>query len=413
MNHWLFLIPAAVFIVFWYERWVRNLNLNQLTTYLPLGAEGIYDANRYAQAQSYSTENGKLAKWSSIVTLISTLLMVWFGAYTLDSWIKERVSNDTLVILIFFTALSIGSTLISIPFDLWHTFVIEKKFGFNTTTIFTFVKDLFANTLVSLITSLLMIWIIWLAFCFTGRWFWIAATIGMVAFSVFMSTFYTTLVVPLFNKLTPIPDGDLKNAIQKYCNEVKFPVSNVYIMDGSKRSTKANAYFSGLGKKKDIVLFDTLISNYTVQQVISVLAHEVGHYKKNHIFWGLVLEAAYYTGLFYLLSYVLNDIEPSKALGVRDGFNFHLNLFAFAIVIKPLSILYGIISNFVSRMAEYQADAYSATTNFAEPMIETLKKLSSDSLSNLTPHWLYVMTYYSHPPVLKRLRALEKYKLTK
>lgn len=407
LSIWTLLLPLSIFGMFFLRRWISDLNA-KLFTVVPEGAGEIYDNDRYQTSQSYAYTNYKFSKWASLFGLVVNSVLIWFGVYAIDCWVKEKVSIDALVAIVFFGILTIGKSLIEWGFGLWSTFVIERQYGFNKTSVFTAIKDLFASTCVELVINSLLVWIVYLAYVFTGDLFWIAATLGLVGFSVFMSMFYTTLIVPLFNKLSPIPDGELKTAIQEYATKVGFDLKNIFIVDGSKRSTKANAYFSGLGKKKDIVLYDTLVDNYTTNQVVAVLAHEVGHYKYKHIMWGVVLEALYYGVVFYLLASVLNSNLPSLALGVRDGVNFHINLYAFLIVLAPITFLFGVVNNFCSRWMEYQADNYAKKTWNKDDMISALKKLSGDSLSNLNPHWLYVLSYYSHPPVLKRLAALNK-----
>ena len=300
------------------------------------------------------------------------------------------------------------SDLLSTPFDLWDTFKIEEKYGFNKTTPKTFLFDKLKGWLLMIIIGGgILLLITWL-YNVTGRYFWLMAWGAITLFSLIMNMFYSNLIVPLFNKQTPLEEGALRNAIESFASKVGYDLKNIYVIDGSKRSSKANAYFTGLGPKKRIVLYDTLINDLTTEEIVAVLAHEIGHYKKKHSLSGMILGIIQTGIMLYLFSLFVAIPELSQALGGETA-SFHIGLIAFAILYTPLSMLLGIFTNLFSRKNEYQADAYAAEHYGAEPLISGLKKLSKNSLSNLTPHPLYVFFYYSHPPLLQRMRKMEEH----
>ena len=311
-----------------------------------------------------------------------------------------------MITLIFFGIISIGSDLISIPFSLYKTFVIEEEFGFNKTNKKTFFLDKLKGLLMTIFLGGAILALITWFYEFTGSYFWLYAWGLITLFSLFMNMFYSKLIVPLFNKQTPLKEGELKNAIAKYTNSVGFKVDNIFVINGSKRSTKANAYFSGFGNQKRITLYDTLINDLSTEEIIAVLAHEVGHYKKKHIIFNLTASVMLTGFTLFLLSLFINTPIFSLALGVSIP-SFHIGLITFGILYSPVSQITGMFMNFMSRKFEYQADNYAKKTVASEPLISSLKKLSKNSLSNLTPHFLYVFIHYSHPTLLKRIKNLK------
>jgi STE24 endopeptidase len=308
--------------------------------------------------------------------------------------------------LAFFGILYLSADLLSIPLQWYSTFVLEERFGFNKTTTATFWTDKLKGYLLALvlggpIVSLLLYLIVSL-----GPGFWIYFLIVISGFSLFINIFYTSLILPLFNKLTPLPDGELKMAIQSYSRNVAFPLSNIFVIDGSKRSSKSNAFFSGLGKKKKIVLYDTLIKNHSTEELVSILAHEVGHYKKKHVIQNYILSILQSALMLFLLSKMITNEQLSLALGGTD-LSIHLNLLAFGMLYTPVSKLLGVFHNILSRKNEYEADAYAAETASGTALVSALKNLSLDNLSNLWPHKWFVFFHYSHPPLVQRLRAIQ------
>jgi STE24 endopeptidase len=308
---------------------------------------------------------------------------------------------------VFFAILMIASDILSLPFSLYSIFVIEEKFGFNKTTIKTFILDKIKGALVAAILGGVVLSLFVWFYSFTGELFWFWSWLLFVAIMLLMTMFYASVFVPLFNKLTPLPEGELRTEIEQYCTKVGFKLDNLFVMDGSKRSTKANAFFSGLGAKKRIVLFDTLVDNYTKEEITAVLAHEVGHYKKKHTLTSLILSALQVGVMLFLFSLVISSKQIPLALGIQEP-SFHIGFLVFSILYTPLSMLTGVLMNMVSRKNEYEADNYAKTTYNHNPLILALKKLSGDSLSNLTPHPINVFVNYSHPTLLQRIRSLNK-----
>lgn len=390
------------------ERWLDHINMKHSVPELPEELQGIYDEKEYARSQQYKRDNTRFSFLSgsfSLLLMLSVILTGFFGI--LDSYLGARVESYYLLVLLFFGILGFASDLLSIPFDLWDTFKIEEKYGFNKTTPKLFVFDKLKGWLLSLIIGggllLLITWI----YSITGSYFWLLVWGVITLFSLLMNLFYSNLIVPLFNKQTPLEEGELRNAIEKFAKEVGYKLNNIYVIDGSKRSTKANAYFTGFGPKKRVVLYDTLIKEMETDEIVAVLAHEIGHYKYKHTLKGL-LSGIIQTGvMLYLFSLFIKLHEFAIALGADDA-SFHIGLIAFAIIYSPLSMIIGLVSSAVSRRNEYQADAYAVEHTGSDSLISALKKLSKNNLSNLTPHPTYVFFHYSHPPLLQRIKAMKQ-----
>ncbi len=401
----LLIIVAADFAL---ERVLEYLNNRSARQTIPEELQGVYDEEQYAKSQAYRKATGRfgiLSSSLSFVVLFAALYFGWFGR--LDAIVRSFSPFDLLSTLIFFAILYIAIDLISVPFSIYGTFVIEEKFGFNKTTPKTFITDKLKGYLLSIIIGgPLLIALVYLIAAM-GKEFWIYFWMVITAFMLFMNIFYTSWILPLFNKLQPLESGELKERIEAFSQKVKFPLRNIFVMDGSKRSSKGNAFFSGLGRKKKVVLFDTLVEKHTVEELTAVFAHEVGHYKKKHIVTSTVIGVLQTGLMLFLLSRMLFTSEVSYAMGGEVS-TIHLNILAFGILYTPLSRILGILMNIVSRKFEYQADAYAADTYKAQPLISALKKMSSDHLSNLTPHPAYVFVHYSHPPLLQRVRAMAK-----
>jgi STE24 endopeptidase len=334
-------------------------------------------------------------------------LLVTGGFGWLDSWLREYYSNPMVIGLAFFGILFIVSDVLGLPFQLYGTFVIEQKFGFNKMTVRTFIFDKLKSYLLTIVIggglSLLFFWLVNLL----GQSFWLYFWAIAAVLILIINMFYTSLILPLFNKLTPLEDGALKQAIQEYAKKVSFPLDNIFVIDGSKRSSKANAFFSGLGKKKKIVLYDTLINNHSTEELVAVLAHEVGHFKKKHIVQSLIISVLQTGLILFVLSQFVFSSQLSLALGGTVP-AIHLNLLAFGILFSPISHILGLAMNVLSRKNEFEADHFAKTTYEGKPLVEALKKLSVNNLSNLLPHPWYVFFHYSHPPLLQRLEALER-----
>lgn len=381
-------------------------HLNQKSSELspdPLVAY-LYNPSEQQRSISYGYEKNQLGLFSGAVStgaMVLALAFGWFAA--LDNVISERVESSLLVSLLFIGALSVIGWLISLPFAIKSTFGIEAKYGFNKATPKTFITDIFKGTLVGVsIGGALLAAVIWLYERFEDR-FWLYAWLLVAGFSIFMFMFGTKLILPLFNKLTPLEDGKLKEDIGKYCQSQGYSLKNLFVMDGSKRSTKANAFFSGMGKSKTIVLFDTLIEKLTKDEIVAVLAHEIGHYKRKHTLAMFIVSNLQTLAIFGLLGWALQYPEFSKTLGAEEG-KFHLSALAFFLLLIPLQILLGLLNNSLSRRNEFDADTFAARTYNQASMRSALSKISTDSLANLNPHPLYVAFNYTHPPLVQRLK---------
>ena len=402
------ILIAILLIKFTIDSVLNHLNAKHFYDTIPNEVSDVYEINEYQQSQSYKKTNHNFSKITSLFSLITTLLFFFFNGFSIVDNIARGFSNNTIVItLIFYGIIIIGSDIISIPFSLYKTFVIEEKFGFNKATKKIFFLDKIKGLLMTSILGGSILSIITWFYEFTGNYFWIYSWLLITAFSVFLNMFYSKLIVPLFNKQTILEEGELKNEIIKYVNSVGFKAHDIYVLNGSKRSTKANAYFSGFGNQKRITLYDTLINDLDNDEIVSVLAHEVGHYKRKHILYNLASSIILTGFALFILSLFIKSPILSLALGVSIP-SFHIGLIAFGILYSPVSQILGVFMNYMSRKFEYQADNYAKNTFSASPLISSLKKLSKNSLSNLTPHYLYVFFHFSHPTLIDRIKNLNK-----
>ncbi len=409
-NTVFYLIVSIIVIEFLWDRFLLYLNTTKWSEEVPAELEGIYDKEKYAKQQRYSRVNHKFGWITGGFNLLLISAMFFVGGFAIvDQWISTFTEHVIIKPLLFFAVIGLASTLINIPFSIYSTFVIEERFGFNKTTPKVFFGDLIKSMLLgAVIGGGVMALVIWF-YVSAGEYFWLYAWGLVTVFMLFITMFYTSLLLPLFNKQTPLEDGDLKKAIQDFCKKVNFKLDNVYIMDGSKRSTKANAFFSGLGSKKRIVLYDTLVNDLENDEIVGVLAHEIGHYKKKHTLWGMISGIIQTGVMLYVFSIFVDSPVLSKALGVTEP-SFHIGLIAFGILYSPISGITGLVSTLLSRKNEYEADAFAAENHNAESLITALKTISVNALSNLTPHQWYVFFHYSHPPLLQRINALRKVK---
>jgi STE24 endopeptidase len=388
------------------ERGLSYLNCRSISTQLPDEVKGIYSEEKYQKSQEYKRANCRfeLVTASLQVVILLGLLMGGGFAFT-DGLVRGRVQGELLVSLLFFALLFFASEILFLPFALYHTFVLEERFGFNKTTRLTFITDKLKGWLLSvLLGGPLLAAVIWF-YQVTQSNFWIYTWLLMSGFTIFLTMFYSTLIVPLFNKQTPLEQGELRDAIEAFSTKAGFQLDNVFVIDGSRRSTKANAYFAGLGAKKRIVLYDTLIKDLEVEELVAVLAHEIGHYKKKHTIKGIIAALCQTGIMLYILSLFIANPVLSAALGAGIH-SFHLALISFALLYSPLSTVMGLFMNSFSRKNEYEADRFAAHHFNAAALASALKKLSVGNLSNLSPHPAYVFFHYSHPPLLNRLRAL-------
>ena len=398
------ILPVTGFII---ERYLDYLNSLMWSDILPERLKGICDEEAYKKTQLYQKDNNRLSTWSSVLNLAVILIMIIAGGFALvDNLARSLSANLVIIALAFFGIIGFVSDIINIPFGYYDTFVIEKKYGFNTTTLGTFITDHIKSWFIALIVGVPVLGLITWFYYKTGKNFWLYAWGLITVFSVFINLFYSELIVPLFNKQVPLPDGSLRNQIETFSQKTGFKLRNIYVIDGSKRSTKANAYFSGFGPKKRIVLYDTLQKELSEEEIVAVLAHEIGHYKKKHVLLNLIF-SVFTTGLMlFLLSVVVNNPSLSKALGSENA-SFHMGLIVFGILYSPLSLIIGLLTNWVSRKNEFAADKYVKEKFKPELLATALIKLSVKNLSNMMPHPAYVFFHYSHPPLLDRLKKLE------
>jgi STE24 endopeptidase len=398
------IIPATGFII---ERYLDHLNDSMWSDTLPEKLKGICDEEEYRKTQLYQKDNNSLSFWSSSFNLLVVLIMIIAGGFAMvDSLARTFSINMVIISLIFFGIIGFVSDLINIPFSCYDIFVIEKKYGFNTMTIRTFITDHIKSWFIALLIGIPVFGLITWFYYKTGENFWLYAWGLITVFSVFINFFYSELIVPLFNKQIPLQEGSLRTQIESFAQKTGFKLKNIYIIDGSKRSTKANAYFSGFGPKKRIVLYDTLQKELTEEEIVAVLAHEIGHYKKKHVLLTLLFSVILTGFMLFLFSLVVNSPLLSMAMG-SDNTSFHLGLIVFGILYSPLSLLIGLLFNYISRKNEYAADRFVKENFRPEVLVEALKKLSVKNLSNMMPHPAYVFFHYSHPPLLSRLEKLE------
>ncbi|QZT37670.1 M48 family metallopeptidase [Halosquirtibacter xylanolyticus] len=393
---------------FLFNTLLTYLNNRNRGASLPDSLKDIYEIQEYEKSQAYGKANAKLSMISSSLSFLITFTIIatrMFGS--LDLWLGEYTDNPIWHALLFFGILGIASTIIDIPFSYYSTFVIEERYGFNRSTLKTFVTDLIKSLVVGGVIGGILLALIVKSYLVLGSHFFLIAFAIVAGFSLFMLLFYSSIIVPLFNKQTPLEDGELKNKIMGFAGQVDFPIKEIYVIDGSKRSAKANAYFTGLGKMKRIVLYDTLIDQLDSDEILAVLAHEVGHAKKRHVIQSMFLSLTQTFIIFYLLSLALEQPATSYVMG-SDKPTFELGLLFFSFVLTPITEITSIVMSIFSRKNEYQADDFAKQHGLKEGLIGGLKKLTKNSLANLTPHPFVVKCSYSHPTLSQRIDHLNQ-----
>ncbi len=405
-NTILFLIAAIATLSYLFDQLLDYINLKAQRNDIPDEIASFYDRSKYIRSLEYHKELTRFSFITAAFSFILSIAMLLGGGFGwLDGVLRSHLHNDIPLALVFFGSLMLVSDLLTLPFQLYSTFIIEEKYGFNKTSIKTFMVDKVKGYFLAILIGTPLVALLIYLIQSIGPTFWIWFALIASSFILFMNMFYTTLILPLFNKLTPLPDGELKSGILNFASRVNFPLDNIFVMDGSKRSSKANAFFAGIGKKKKIVLYDTLIQNHSNEELVAVLAHEVGHFKKKHIILGLVFSVVQVFFTLFILSLMVYNQALSLAMGGSE-LSIHLNLIAFSILFTPISGITGLLMSMYSRKNEYEADAFARETYSGQALAAALKKLSVDSLSNLYPHPWYVFFNYSHPPLLKRLDAI-------
>lgn len=414
-EFWFLIIIGLVIFNFLFSNILDYVNHKNWKDKIPPELEDFYDKEKYKKAKLYSISKSKIGLLSSIISFLFVISLLVFNGY---GFLNQLVYSDSLNLFlpfeintsfarsgVFFLILFILNSVISIPFSYYNTFIIEEKYGFNKTSKSTFFLDIIKSTILSILIGGFLLFAALYLYDNINEGFWLWLWIGLSLLMVFINMFYADLIVPIFNKLTPLNNVELRKKIENYSKDVGYLLKNIYVIDGSKRSTKANAFFSGLGPRKTIALYDTLIEKHTENELVAVLAHEVGHFKKKHVLSGLLMSVIQIGIMAFFFELCLKLPEISIALGGLDT-NFHLGLIGFSIIFSPISMISSILMNYVSRKNEFEADAYAKETFNGEDLSLALKKLSVDSLSNIYPHPLYVFFHYSHPPLIQRLRAL-------
>jgi len=406
-NILFYILIAFIIIDYVVDKIIDHLNAKHFDDKVPEELNDVYDEKEYLKSQAYKKENYKFSLYTSTFSIVVTLAFFLFKGFAwVDQIARNITDNEIFVTLIFFGIIMLANDFISTPFSYYQTFVIEEKYGFNKSTKKLFFTDKLKGWLLSILLGGGILALIAWFYQKTGDYFWMYTWLFIAVFSIFMTLFYSSLIVPLFNKQTPLENGELRSKIEDFAKKVGFKLDNIFVIDGSKRSTKANAYFSGFGPKKRIVLYDTLIDDLDTNEIVGVLAHEVGHYKKKHVFINMLLSILLTGFTLYILSLLIGNSLLSQALSVEKP-SFHIGLIAFGVLYSPISEITGIIMNYISRKFEYQADNFAKEFYDGGSLVSSLKKLSKNSLSNLTPHKASVFVHYSHPTLLQRVINLK------
>jgi STE24 endopeptidase len=404
-----YVIISLIIFDFIIERGLSYLNTLWMTKPIPAELEGIYNDEQYKKQQQYSKINNRFGLITSLVSFVITLVFLFLQGFAwLNAILSQNITHPLWLGMLFFAILYFALDIIQLPFSIYDTFKIEQQFGFNTTTVKTFITDKLKGYLLAIILGGIIYAAVFWFYTWAGNKFWLYAWGLFTLFSLIMVMFYSNIIVPLFNKQKPLEDGELRDAISEFSVKAGFKLKNIFVIDGSKRSTRANAYFTGLGPQKRIVLYDTLINDLTTNEIVAVLAHEIGHFKKRHIVSGFLLSILQLGIMLYVFSILVSNPALSQALGVSSA-QFHIGLVAFAILYSPVSMITGLLMNLVSRRNEYQADTFAANYHHANSLISALKKLAAKNLSNLTPHPFYVWLTYSHPSLYQRVKHLISY----
>ena len=402
-----YLLISIILFNFIKDYFLDYLNSKFFEKKIPENLRDIYDKEKYQKSQDYKKTLYNFGKISKAYSLTILLLFFFLDGFLLvDNFARSLFESELLISLSFFGIIFFGSDILNLPFSLYSIFIIEEKFGFNKTTFKIYFFDKIKSWFITILFGGGILSFIIFQFETVGKDFWIVAWVFITTISILINGFYAQIIVPLFNKQTKLEEGNLKNDIEKYSKKVGFDLSNIFVIDGSKRSTKANAYFSGFGKQKRVTLYDTLLNKLNDNQIIAVIAHEIGHYKKNHIIFNLIFSTIQTGLMLYILSLLIYMPIFSEALGIQSH-SFHIGLITFSILYTPISEIFSLIFNVFSRKFEYQADHYAKETFNSKHLIEALKVLSKDSLSNLTPHPKYVWWHYSHPTLAQRIKHLQ------
>lgn len=409
MNIFSIIILGTLLGIFFIKLVADILNMKAAGAVLPVEFQDVYDQEAYEKSQNYLRHSTVFSLVAAAFELL-ILLVFWFagGFNFLDSMVRGLDFSSLVTGILYIGILLFLQGLVSLPFSIYQTFVLEEKYGFNKTTPLTFVSDKLKGVLLGLLLGTpVLAGLLWF-FENSGSLAWVWAWVAVAFFGFVLQYVAPTVIMPLFNKFTPLEDGELKSAIMGYAKSVDFPLSGIFVIDGSKRSSKANAFFTGFGKQKRIALFDTLIENHTVTELVAVLAHEIGHYKKKHIVIAMFLSIINMGIVFFLLSIFLNNRDLFDAF-YMENLSVYASLLFFSLLYSPVEFVLSVVLQSLSRRHEFQADHYAVETySEGSTLVEALKKLSRTNLSNLTPHPFYVFLNYSHPPVLQRIERIRR-----
>ena len=409
MNGYLIFILAVIVVSFILDLIIELLNVKNISQQLPVEFKEIYDNERYEKSQLYLRENTIVGLINKTFFTLIVLIFILTGGFNYIDKIARGFGFGPIITGVIFTGILVFAfQILELPFDIYDTFVIEEKFGFNKITIKTYIVDIIKSLILMIIVGgFVYSSILW----FFGKfetWAWLFCWIALMVFQLFLNFIAPVVIMPIFNKFVPLENGELKSTVENYAHSQKFKMKGLFKMDGSKRSTKSNAYFTGFGKFRRIVLFDTLIEKHTVKELVSILAHEMGHFKKKHIYKTMIIGIFTSGILFFLLSLFINNAGLFAAFKMENE-SIYASLVFFGFLYTPVMEIISLYGNCLSRKHEYEADAFAVNTvKEPEAMISALKKLSADNLSNLTPHPLMVFLKYTHPPVLERIKYIRE-----
>jgi STE24 endopeptidase len=409
MNYYGIIILIALVGEYVLDLTADLLNLKTLHGDLDDEFKSVYDTQTYSKSLSYTRDKTNFGIIQSSFNLVITLLFWLSGGFQyLDAFVRDYQLSVTLTGIIYIGIFTLLRSILSLPFQLYSTFIIESRYGFNRTTVKTFATDILKTLLLALLLGVPLLYGVLSIFQYAGAFAWLYCWMAVSLFILIVQFIAPAWIMPLFNKFTPLAEGELRTSIMEYTKSLSYPVKDIFVMDGSKRSSKSNAFFTGFGKNKRIALFDTLIEKQTIPELVSVLAHEIGHYKLKHILQGIIISVVHSGVMFFLLSFFLTDNKLFEAFYMQN-ISVYGGLLFFGLLFTPIELLLGILLQHISRRNEFSADRFAAnTTNDSQSMIDALKKLSADNLSYLAPHPFYVFLHYSHPPVTQRIAALRR-----
>ncbi len=400
-------ILSTIIVSYLLDLFADILNLKNLGKEVPLEFRDTIDGAKYLKSQNYTKENTYFGFAESIFGLSITLLFWFLGGFAwLDSIVRANIQNEVIRGIVFISTLLIANSILSMPFGIYSTFVIEEKYGFNKTTVKTYILDILKSTSLSALIGIPVLSLILFVLADSSKWTFLYLWGFVLVLSLILQYIAPTIILPIFNKFKPLDEGELKVSIFSFAKKVNFPLKNIFVMDGSKRSSKSNAFFTGFGRNKRIAIFDTLIEKHTVPALTAVLAHEIGHYKLKHILTGSVIQYLRIGVMLYLLQFFINSDMLFSSFYISTK-SVYTGLIFFGLLYAPIDLILSLFMNILSRKHEYDADKFSVSnTKDSQSMIDALKKLSEHNLSNLTPHPFYAFLHYSHPPVTDRIEAI-------